>query len=154
MENARRKYSSPCDANLCYGVFGKITGKTSLDILRRPLRRIRTPAENTTSSSMHWMNEIGNHKPLPYSKQFKDTFSSLTNSNTRILVTSRPYPEIEGYFKRVADKNLTSCLKREQDIVRYIEETVVHVAQGHSYTDKLKKQVSNLLREKAGGTLL
>jgi CMP-2-keto-3-deoxyoctulosonic acid synthetase/DNA polymerase III delta prime subunit len=87
-------------------------------------------------------------------RQFEETFSSLTNSNLRILVTSRPYPEIEVYLKIFANKDLASYPQRTRDIERYIEEKVVNLAQRQSYTDKVRKKVSNLLREKAGGTFL
>jgi DNA polymerase III delta prime subunit len=87
-------------------------------------------------------------------RQFEETFSSPTNSNIRILVTSRPYAEIERYLKRFASKDLASYPQRWPDIERYIEEKVIHLSQGLSYTNNVRKQVSNLLREKAGGTFL
>ncbi|KAE8366416.1 hypothetical protein BDV27DRAFT_91676 [Aspergillus caelatus] len=89
-------------------------------------------------------------------RQFEESFSNLNkaNSNIRILVTSRPYPEIKRYLKGFANKDLASYPQRKQDIELYIEDKVKDLANKNSYTPKVRDQVRTLLRENAGGTFL
>ncbi|KAL6825835.1 hypothetical protein J3E69DRAFT_335140 [Trichoderma sp. SZMC 28015] len=88
-------------------------------------------------------------------QQFQETFQNQdAPSNIRILVTSRPYPEIREYLDQFANKNLASFHQTKEDIDRCIEEKVADLVKKKRYTDKVKHQVSNILRDKAEGTFL
>ena len=88
-------------------------------------------------------------------RQFEETFLAPdTASNIRILVTSRPYPEIREYLERFTNKDLASFPEVEQDIGRFIEERVAYLAEKKHYTGKVKTQISEILRDKAKGTFL
>ena len=88
-------------------------------------------------------------------QQFQESFQSQNaTSNIRILVTSRPYPEIGEYLQRFPNKDLASFSETKRDIDRCIEERVADLATRKHYTDKVKEQVSNILRDKAEGTFL
>lgn len=87
--------------------------------------------------------------------QLEETFQSQTVSpNVRILVASRPYPEIRESLQRFPNKNLASFSERQEDINIYIEERVKQLAERKSYTGKVKLQVHKILRDKAEGTFL
>lgn len=86
---------------------------------------------------------------------FQNTFLSGTcTSNLRILVTSRPYPEIEEYLKDFTSKDLASYPEMKNDIDRCIEERVRELAKRKRYPSDLKSKISDLLRSKADGTFL
>lgn len=88
-------------------------------------------------------------------RQFQETFQSQeAPSNIRFLVTSRPYPEIREYLEEFSNKDLASFPQAKQDIDRCIKERVAGLAKKKKYTDKVKNQVSDILREKAEGTFL
>ncbi|EHK51030.1 hypothetical protein TRIATDRAFT_177619, partial [Trichoderma atroviride IMI 206040] len=88
-------------------------------------------------------------------QQFHETFLSQdAPSNIRILVTSRPYSKIREYLEEFTNKNLASFSQAKQDVDRCIKERVADLAKKKKYTDKVKQQVSDILREKAEGTFL
>ncbi|KAL5085380.1 hypothetical protein Trisim1_010606 [Trichoderma cf. simile WF8] len=88
-------------------------------------------------------------------QQFQEIFQGQdASSNIRILVTSRPYPEIREYLDQFANKDLASFRQTKEDIDRCIEERVADLVKKKRYTEKVKHQVSNILREKAEGTFL
>lgn len=87
--------------------------------------------------------------------QFQETFQRQSSTpNIRILVTSRPYPEIHEHLKGFANRSLASFAEAQQDVDRCIEERVAELSRQKSYTDKILKQVSDILRKKAEGTFL
>ncbi|KAK1987963.1 hypothetical protein LZ30DRAFT_700989 [Colletotrichum cereale] len=71
-----------------------------------------------------------------------------------MLVTSRPYPEIRQHMGEFTNRDLGSYSKAKQDIERCIEERAANLARTKHYTAKVQTQVSDILREKADGTLL
>ncbi|KAK0710162.1 hypothetical protein B0T26DRAFT_596694, partial [Lasiosphaeria miniovina] len=88
-------------------------------------------------------------------QQLERSFQSQDiSSNFRILVTSRPYSEIREYLEGFPNKDLASFSERQQDIDLFIKEKVADLAQRKKYTDKVKGQVSDILRDKAKGTFL
>ncbi|KAH7124601.1 vegetative incompatibility protein HET-E-1 [Dactylonectria macrodidyma] len=88
-------------------------------------------------------------------RQLQETFQNgNAPPNVRILVTSRPYPEIREYMEEFAHKDLASFPEAKQDIDRCIEERTADLAKRKRYTDKVKGQVANILRDKAQGTFL
>ncbi|KAH7163709.1 Pfs, NACHT, and ankyrin domain protein [Fusarium sp. MPI-SDFR-AT-0072] len=88
-------------------------------------------------------------------RQLRKTFQSLdATPNIRILITSRPYPEIRKHLKKFTNKDLTSFPEAKQDIDRCIEERLADLADRQEYTDKVISQVRNILRDKADGTFL
>ncbi|RBA10996.1 hypothetical protein FPRO05_14321 [Fusarium proliferatum] len=88
-------------------------------------------------------------------RQLQKTFQSRNATpNIRILITSRPYPEIRKYLKKFTNKDLTSFPEAKQDIDRCIEERLADLADRQEYTDKVISQVRNILRDKADGTFL
>ena len=88
-------------------------------------------------------------------RQFQESFQSRSvTSNIRILLTSRPYCEIGEYLEAFANKDLASFSETKRDIDRCIEERVADLAKRKYYTNKVKGQVSNMLRDKAEGTFL
>ncbi|KAJ5646827.1 hypothetical protein N7490_003199 [Penicillium lividum] len=87
--------------------------------------------------------------------QLEETLSnSAFTSNIRILVTSRPYPLIDGYLRRFAAKDLGSFPERKEDIDLYIKERLENLSERQHYTAKVREKASKILREKAGGTFL
>ncbi len=101
------------------------------------------------------LDECDRESQKVLSQQLRDTFRNGTAmSNVRILVTSRPYPEIREDLEGFSHKDLASFPQREQDIDRCIEKRVEDLAQRKHYTDKVRMQVSDILREKAEGTFL
>ncbi|KAK0717606.1 hypothetical protein B0T26DRAFT_300152 [Lasiosphaeria miniovina] len=88
-------------------------------------------------------------------QQLERSFQSRdVSSNVRILVTSRPYSEIRECLEGFPNKDLASFSERQQDIDLFIKEKVADLAQRKKYTDKVKGQVSDILRDKAKGTFL
>ena len=88
-------------------------------------------------------------------RQIQESFQSgNVMSNIRILITSRPYSEIKEHLQGFLNKDLASFSETTHDIDRCIEERVAELAKRKNYTDKVKGQVSNMLREKAEGTFL
>ncbi|KAJ5781118.1 hypothetical protein N7457_006278 [Penicillium paradoxum] len=87
--------------------------------------------------------------------QLEETFQSGNVSpNVRILVTSRPYPEIRERLERFPNKDLASFSEGQGDIDLCIKERVNHLAERKRYTNKLQEQVRKILRDKAEGTFL
>ncbi|KAK5996960.1 Vegetative incompatibility HET-E-1-like protein [Cladobotryum mycophilum] len=88
-------------------------------------------------------------------QQFEETFKDQSLApNVRILITSRPYPEIREYLERYANEDLASFPEARKDIERCIEERVADLVQRKHYTPKVKDQVTKILKERAGGTFL
>ncbi|KAK8142660.1 hypothetical protein G3M48_008436 [Beauveria asiatica] len=84
-------------------------------------------------------------------RQLQETFhSSDAPPNVRILVTSRPYPEIRKHLEIFTHKDLASFPDVKQDIDQCIKERVAQL----KYTEKIKRRVTEILRDKAGGTFL
>lgn len=87
--------------------------------------------------------------------QLEETFQSRSvSSNIRILVTSRPYPEIRESLQIFPNKDLASFAQRAKDIDLFIEQKVNILTKKKKYTDKVKLQVYRLLQDKAKGTFL
>ncbi|KAL7937630.1 hypothetical protein V8C35DRAFT_320413 [Trichoderma chlorosporum] len=89
--------------------------------------------------------------------QLNETFQNQHQnapSNVRILITSRPYPEIREYLEVFINKDLASFFKISEDIDRYIKEKVAHLAIKKKYTKTVQQNVSDILREKAESTFL
>lgn len=88
-------------------------------------------------------------------QQFHETFPNQDASpKIHILITSRPYSEICEYLDEFANKDLTSFPQANGDINLCIEERVADLVKKKRYTDKVKHQVTNILRDKAEGTFL
>ncbi|KAL7894112.1 hypothetical protein HDV64DRAFT_260777 [Trichoderma sp. TUCIM 5745] len=88
-------------------------------------------------------------------RQLQETFQNQeAPSNIRFLVTSRPYSEICEYLEEFLNKDIASFPQAKQDINQCIKERVSHLAKKKKYTEKVKKQVSDILRAKAEGTFL
>lgn len=91
-------------------------------------------------------------------KQFQQSFqpsvSGYAASNMRILVTSRPYPEIREYLDQFSHKNLSSFTESKKDIDLFISERVAQLKAKKKYTEKITDQVTQILKQKAEGTFL
>ncbi|KAL6818859.1 hypothetical protein GGI42DRAFT_14446 [Trichoderma sp. SZMC 28013] len=88
-------------------------------------------------------------------QQFQETFVNQTaSSKIRILITSRPYSEIYEYLNEFANKDLASFPQAKKDIDLCIEERVADLVKRKRYTNKIRQQVVNILRDKAEGTFL
>jgi hypothetical protein len=88
-------------------------------------------------------------------QQLEETFKSPNVSpNVRILVTSRPYPEIRESLQIFPNKDLASFPQRQKDMNIFIEEKVNFLAKRKKYTDKVKGQIREILQDKADGTFL
>lgn len=74
--------------------------------------------------------------------------------NLSILITSRPYPEIGEYLQGFTNADLASFDQARQDIDRCIRERVDDLAKKKKYTDKVKREIIDLLMDKAEGTFL
>ncbi|KAH8889903.1 hypothetical protein GQ53DRAFT_794963 [Thozetella sp. PMI_491] len=90
-------------------------------------------------------------------RQFRQTFghhSSNVSSDVRILITSRPYPEIHQYLGQFANKNLASFKESKRDIEIFINKKVADIKTRKGYTASVEQEVTRLLQDKAGGTFL
>ncbi|CAH0017231.1 unnamed protein product, partial [Clonostachys rhizophaga] len=91
-------------------------------------------------------------------REIAETFgpaSSLTRvSNIRILITSRPYPEIGEYLREFTNKNIASFRESTRDIQRFINEKVAVLMKRKHYSKQVTNQVTNTLKDKAEGTFL
>ncbi|KAJ5641398.1 PfsNACHTand Ankyrin domain protein [Penicillium lividum] len=88
-------------------------------------------------------------------QQLEETFNCPNLSpNVRILVTSRPYPEIRESLQIFPNFDLASFPQRQKDMDIFVEEKVNHLAQRKRYTHKVKAQVRRILQDKAEGTFL
>jgi proteasome lid subunit RPN8/RPN11 len=85
--------------------------------------------------------------------QLQETFQNAP-LNIRILITSRPYPEIHECLKVFINKDLTSFLKIKEDINQYIKEKVAYLARKKDYTATVQQKISNILKDKAESTFL
>lgn len=83
--------------------------------------------------------------------QLRDTFHSPdAPSNVRVLVTSRPYPEIRKYLGGFTCMDFACFPDAKWDIEQCIKERVTQLP----YTEKIKDDVTEILRDKAAGTFL
>ncbi|ETR99709.1 hypothetical protein M419DRAFT_41584, partial [Trichoderma reesei RUT C-30] len=87
-------------------------------------------------------------------RQFHDTFDGNRDLNLHILVTSRPYSEIQEYLGQFLNTDLAIFPNAARDIETCIEEKLAKLSQRKHYTQKLKDQIRDLLRYKAEGTFL
>ncbi|TFB01754.1 hypothetical protein CCMA1212_006453 [Trichoderma ghanense] len=87
-------------------------------------------------------------------RQLQDTFDGNQDTNLRILITSRPYPEIQEYLGQFPNTDLATFSNAKQDLELCIEEKLARLSQRKHYAQKLKDQISALLRHKAEGTFL
>ncbi|KAK2591555.1 hypothetical protein QQS21_010748 [Conoideocrella luteorostrata] len=74
--------------------------------------------------------------------------------NVCILITSRPYPEIGEFLDTFVNKDLAAFPEAMHDINLCIEEKVAELTKRKKYTDKVKREVSDILRCRAEGTFL
>ncbi|KAK2595511.1 hypothetical protein QQS21_006786 [Conoideocrella luteorostrata] len=85
-------------------------------------------------------------------KQLQRTFlKESAPKNIRILITSRPRPDIRNQLIEFASADLASFPGLKNDIDRFIDEKVAKLP---GYADKTKGQVAKILGDKAGGTFL
>lgn len=97
------------------------------------------------------IDECDNESQKTLLGQLRETFhSSDAPPNVRILVTSRPYPEICKYLEFFTSKDLAAFPEVKRDIHQFIKERVARL----KYTEKIKGRVTDILREKAEGTFL
>ncbi|KAI1172200.1 hypothetical protein F4777DRAFT_582141 [Nemania sp. FL0916] len=88
-------------------------------------------------------------------QQIEETFHARDAApNLHVLITSRPYQKINEYLKQFSNKNLASFAERKHDIDRFIEERVNALADKKKYPERTKRQVLEILTEKAEGTFL
>ncbi|KAE8323671.1 hypothetical protein BDV39DRAFT_208654 [Aspergillus sergii] len=85
---------------------------------------------------------------------FFDRPSSQFTSNVRILITSRPYKEIETYLSMFPSRDLASFQEGKKDIEIFIEQKVSDLNMCKSYPDGMRSSIRNILKEKAAGTFL
>ncbi|PTB63088.1 pfs domain-containing protein [Trichoderma citrinoviride] len=87
-------------------------------------------------------------------RQLQETFDGSRDMNIHILITSRPYSEIEEYLGQFPNTDLGTFPNAKQDIDVCIEEKLANLTRRKHYTQKVKDQISELLRNKAEGTFL
>ncbi|KAH7011217.1 hypothetical protein EDB80DRAFT_640557 [Ilyonectria destructans] len=88
-------------------------------------------------------------------KQLHETFQdSNSTPNLSFLITSRPHPDIQEYLQDFVNKDIASFSGLKHDISRYINAKVSDLARKKKYTDHVKTQVCQILKEKAEGTFL
>ena len=90
--------------------------------------------------------------------QIGQTFSKHDSKNLHprihILITSRPYPEINQHLTEFNRKDLASYQNVKKDLQVFIGEKVKELRQKKSYTEKVALEVSQILEEKAEGTFM
>ncbi|KAL7812767.1 hypothetical protein V8C26DRAFT_406512 [Trichoderma gracile] len=87
-------------------------------------------------------------------RQLHDTFDGGRDLSVHILITSRPYSEIQEYLGQFPNTDLAIFPNAAQDIETCIEEKLAKLSQRKHYTPKLRDQIRDLLRYKAEGTFL
>ena len=90
-------------------------------------------------------------------KQIKETFGrdgSGGELNVRVLITSRPYPEIREYLQDFPNNDLAPFEESKRDIHKFIDEKVAKLGKMKKYTDDVVDDVTRLLRDRAGGIFL
>jgi hypothetical protein len=101
------------------------------------------------------LDECDRESQKTLSQQLEETFQSGNVSpNVRILITSRPYTEIRESLQSFPNKDLASFPERQEDIDICIKEKLNQLARSKNYTEKVKVQVHDILRDKAEGTFL
>ncbi|KAF9891463.1 hypothetical protein FE257_003929 [Aspergillus nanangensis] len=79
---------------------------------------------------------------------------SARSSRVRLLITSRPYPEISEYLLRFNHKDLSSYSAVRKDLETMIKQKVDYLAKRKHYPRKVAEDLSRVLKEKAEGTFL
>ncbi|PWI65028.1 hypothetical protein PCL_07440 [Purpureocillium lilacinum] len=91
-------------------------------------------------------------------KQLQQTFASRDSSrcgfNIRLLITSRPYPEISEFLGQFATMDIASFQELKRDVELFIEEQVLDLAKKKNYTSVTKGQITKILEDKSEGTFL
>jgi NACHT domain len=94
----------------------------------------------------------------PLLKALYDTFqpSNLGKylPDIRILITSRPYPEIREELQQFNNKDLSSFDMAKRDVEVFIHKKVAELQQKKRYTPKVTAEILQILTEKAEGTFL
>jgi ATP:corrinoid adenosyltransferase len=129
---------------------------TSFDALWKIfMAMVADPSIGRTYCIIDALDECDKESQQSLLQQLEETFQSRDVSpNVRILVTSRPYPEIRESLQMFPNIDLTSFSEGQRDIDLCIEERVNHLAERKKYTNKVKAQVCEMLRDKAEGTFL
>ncbi|OAR01627.1 hypothetical protein LLEC1_03282 [Akanthomyces lecanii] len=97
------------------------------------------------------LDECDNESQKALLQQLRRTFQSDDSPpNIRILVTSRSCPDIRKQLEKFAHKDLASFPDVAHDIDQCIKKRVASLR----YTEEIKAQVTELLRQKAQGTFL
>ncbi|OTA01901.1 hypothetical protein A9Z42_0022420 [Trichoderma parareesei] len=87
-------------------------------------------------------------------RQLQGTFDGNLDANVHIMITSRPYAEIQEYLGQFPNTDMATFPNTDQDIEMCIEEKLAKLSRRKHYTQKLKDQIGDLLRHKAEGTFL
>ncbi|CRG84038.1 hypothetical protein PISL3812_01380 [Talaromyces islandicus] len=80
--------------------------------------------------------------------------TDLQSPGIRLLITSRPYPEINESLSCFKNKDLASYVRVKTDLKMMILEKVKDLAERKTYPEQVAKDVSRILEEKAEGTFL
>ncbi|KAK4076879.1 hypothetical protein Purlil1_12534 [Purpureocillium lilacinum] len=90
-------------------------------------------------------------------KQIEETFGRDRSGdalNFGILITSGPYPEIRECLQEFPNKDLATFENSRQDIHRFIKEKVAELSKKKSYPSSVAGDVTQILRNGAGGIFL
>jgi NACHT domain len=91
-------------------------------------------------------------------KQFKQSFHPSTSGyaapNIRILITSRPHPEITEYLEQFNNKDISSFDESKRDMELFISERVAQLKARKKYTEKIAVEVTRILMQNEEGTFL
>ncbi|KAL2814419.1 hypothetical protein BJX63DRAFT_442494 [Aspergillus granulosus] len=80
--------------------------------------------------------------------------TDTSSYNLHILITSRPYLEIDGYLSSFRKKDLASYSAVKRDLTIMIKERVNYLAERKTYPESVRKDVIRILETKAEGTFL
>jgi hypothetical protein len=72
-----------------------------------------------------------------FAQFIRPSVSGYLTSNLRILVTSRPYPEIQEYLDQFSHRDLSSFTESKKDIDIFISERVAELKARKRYTKKI-----------------
>jgi Cdc6-like AAA superfamily ATPase len=101
------------------------------------------------------LDECDKNSQMTLLQQLEVWQHSKTASNLRILITSRPYPEIRdslAHFAKTSD--LATFPESKQDVSRFIDNRMTILQQRKNYTAHLITQIERILREKSQETFL
>ncbi|KAL3472617.1 hypothetical protein BJX99DRAFT_262178 [Aspergillus californicus] len=71
-----------------------------------------------------------------------------------LLITSRPYPEIDDYLSQFRSRDLATYSALKKDLALMIRDKITDLAARKKYPPRVVDEVSRILEEKAGGTFL